>query len=80
MGIENECGDHKISLKKNFGCTSAPISLSMILKLHQISSKFVPYNTKKLHFLHLYIQLQEIGANKVPDIKINGQALKCTNV
>ena len=72
MGIENEYGDQKIRLKKTLkGAVLAPIPLS------NYNTKFAP---NIMHFLHLYIPLQEIGANKVLDIKINGQALKCTNV
>jgi hypothetical protein len=31
-------------------------------------------------FLHFYIPLKKSGGNKVPDIRINLFALKCTNV
>ena len=40
----------------------------MVLNLHQMQCKFTPnQQQQKVHFLHLYIPLQNIGANKAPD-------------
>ena len=35
---------------------------------------------KVLNFLHLYTPLQNIGADKAPDIRIKGMVIKYTNV